>query len=248
MIKRWRNLRWWAKGLLGLVGLIGSAACAFIGLTIYSQSQSNSTGYIRQWFNEHSSRNALLTEQPAEPCPGAPFLLPSSGLIGLLWDDPAAPYNVLRRHSGVDIFGDGEEGEVPIFAAYDGHLTRLDDWVASVIIRHEDPLEPGRTIWTYYTHMASRDGESYIVDDFPPGIENEAIEQGTLIGYQGTYNGNSLRPVGLHLHFSIVLSEDDGSFKNESDIDNTLDPSPYLGMDVNIAGLPARPIGCSRQP
>jgi hypothetical protein len=39
--------------------------------------------------------------------------------------------------------------------------------------------------------------------------------------------------VGVHLHFSIVEDDGNGHFKNELDIHNTLDPSPYLGMPLN---------------
>ena len=196
------------------------------------------------WFDDPAQRSVLTTIQ-REPCPGAPFLLPSDGLLGLLWNDPVAPYNMLHRHTGLDIFGDGDPGTVPVYAAYDGYLTRLDDWLATVIIRHDDPLEPGRTIWTYYTHMADRDGtQSFVLEEFPPGTSEVWVEQGTLLGYQGEYSGSILMPVGLHLHFSVVKSDADGSFKNESRIGNTLDPSPYLGMDVNIEGLPHRPILC----
>jgi hypothetical protein len=240
---RWKQYGWWGKGLVVVIGLIGVFVCGFIGLTIYSQFQSNSSTYIRRWFNDPSSRDELITIQ-RERCEDVPFLLPSDGLIGLLWRDPAGPYNVLRRHSGIDIFGDGQPGEVPVYAAYAGYLTRLDNWVSAVIIQHSDPLESGRTIWTYYTHMASGDGDSYIVADFPPGTRGEWVEQGQLIGYQGEYNGSSVRPIGLHLHFSIVLSDDDGSFKNESNASNTLDPSPYLGMPLNVGQLPIRPILC----
>lgn len=242
MIKRFRRLPWWGKGIVGLIGAGLTVLCGFVGLTLYSQTQSNSVSHIRRWFNDRSSREELIT---FEACEDAPFILPTPGFIGLLWNDPAGPYNIFRRHSGIDIFGDGEPGKIPVRAAYDGYLTRKSDWVSAVIIRHEDPLQEGRTIWTYYTHMASGDGESYIPDRFPQGTEDVFVEQGDIIGYQGEYNGPSLRPIGLHLHFSIVLSEANGSFKNESDAGNTLDPSPYLGLTVNIDDLPERPIRCS---
>ncbi len=70
------------------------------------------------------------------------------------------------------------------------------------------------------------------------------VEQGALLGYQGEYAGNMSVPIGMHVHFSIVLSEADGSFKNEAVLDNTLDPSPYFGMPLTIDTLPARPIQC----
>ncbi|MCD4685647.1 MAG: M23 family metallopeptidase [Anaerolineae bacterium] len=171
-------------------------------------------------------------------------MLPSEGFVGLLWNDPAAPYNVLRRHTGLDIFGDGAPGEVPVYAAYEGYLTRLDDWKSTVIIRHDDPLQPGRTIWTYYTHMASKDGDtSFIAAGFPPGIGEVWVTQDTLLGYQGEYNGSGV-PIGLHVHFSIVKSDADGSFRNEARIANTLDPSPYFGLPLNIKDQPDRPVLC----
>ncbi len=245
MLNRWRRLRWWGKGVVLIISAAGAVACGVVGLFVYSQTQSNSPGYIQRWFTDQSSRDKLTTAQN-EPCPGAPFLLPSRGLIGLLWNDPAGPYNILQRHSGIDIFGDGEPGSIPVYAAYDGYLTRQENWVSAVIIQHDDPLEEGRKIWTYYSHMASGDGQSYIVNDFPANTSGVFVERGTLIGYQGTYNGNSLRPIGMHLHFSIVLSEADGSFKNETDAGNTLDPSPYFGMNLNIDQMPVRPITCQK--
>jgi len=178
-------------------------------------------------------------------CSGAPFSLPSDGLIGLLWNDPAAPYSIFNPHTGLDVFGDGAPGTVPIYAAYDGLLTRRSDWLSSVIIKHDDPLQAGRTIWTYYTHMATRDGsQSFVVPTFPQGTVDIPVKRGDLLGYQGEYAGVGRPPIGMHVHFSIVTSEADGTFKNEAVIENTLDPSPYFGMPLNIAGKPERPIRC----
>jgi len=247
MLNRWiarlRRLPRWGKALAVLIALGVLAGAGALALFVYSQTQSNSGAAIRRWFSDPANRRELSTALRA-PCPGAPFLLPTEGLIGLLWRDPSGPYHIFRRHTGLDIFGDGAPGTVPVVAAYAGTLTRLEGWVSSVIIRHDDPLHPGRTIWTYYTHMASRDGDtSYILDRFPPGTSEVWVEQGDLLGYQGDYSGSAI-PVGTHLHFSIVQSEPDGSFKNESSLGNTLDPSPYLGMNLNIASRPDRPITC----
>ena len=206
-------------------------------------SGSDSNSYIREWFYVPILRPQLSTKGGVA-CEGAPFILPSEGFIGLLWSDPARPYNVMRRHTGLDIFGDGEPGTVPNYAAYDGYLNRLSNWKSTVAIRHDDPLQPGRTIWTYYTHMANDTGvQSYIVDDFPPGTSGKWVEQGTLLGYQGTYSGTG-PPIGMHLHFSIVKSDSRGVLLNEAVLDNTLDPSPYLGMALDIGDSPERPIRC----
>lgn len=252
MGNRQRFIRWlrarprWQKAVLALAALGIAVLGGVAVLLLYSYTQSNSLRYIRRWFADQQSRPALTT--PRDPCPGAPFVLPTEGLIGLLWNDPALPYNALHRHTGIDIFGDGAPGTVPVFAAYSGYLTRLERWKSSVIIRHEDPLQPGRTIWTYYTHMANRDGDvSFIDAAFPPGTAGVWVEQGTLIGYQGEYAGDG-PPIGMHLHLSIVKSAPDGAFLSEAAINNTLDPSPYFGMPLNIDTQPARPIGCWQAP
>ena len=41
----------------------------------------------------------------------------------------------------------------------------------------------------------------------------------------------------MHLHFSIVRDDGEGRFLNELQIGNTLDPSPYLGIEVNAQRL-----------
>lgn len=235
------------KRLLKLVILLLIAGVIVGGLGVvwyWRSSETDSNDRIREWFTSPQRRSELTTTGGVA-CDGAPFIMPSEGFIGLLWADPARPYSVLRRHTGIDIFGDGESGTVPNYAAYDGYLTRLPDWKSTVIIRHDDPLNPGETIWTYYTHMANDDGtQSYIVDDFPPGTGGQWVEQGTLLGYQGTYSGTG-PPIGMHLHFSIVKPDEDDLFLNEAVLDNTIDPSPYLGLSLNIGEMPDRPIRCS---
>ena len=235
------------KRLLKLLFLIIFAVVLAGGLFVFwylRGSVSDSNSYIREWLLAPIMR-PLLSSEGGVACEGAPFILPSEGLIGLLWADPARPYNPIRPHTGLDIFGDGESGTVPNYAAYDGYLTREANWKSAVIIRHDDPLQAGRTIWTYYTHMASESGtESYIDDAFPPGTSNKFVEQGTLLGYQGLYSGTG-PAIAMHLHFSIVTSDSGGAYLNEAVFANTLDPSPYFGMTLNIGDLPERPIGCS---
>jgi hypothetical protein len=65
-----------------------------------------------------------------------------------------------------------------------------------------------------------------------------------LLGYQGDYSGEPGKPVGVHLHFSIVKDNGNGTFLNELEINNTLDPSPYLGLTLNKNDHPRFPISC----
>jgi len=64
-------------------------------------------------------------------------------------------------------------------------------------------------------------------------VDEIYVEAGTLLGYQGNYSGTAGVPVGVHLHFSIVKDNGSGRFMNELEIENTLDPSPYLGLPLN---------------
>jgi len=59
------------------------------------------------------------------------------------------------------------------------------------------------------------------------------VSQGELLGKMGNYSGKALVPVGVHLHFSIVKDDGNGKYLNELKIANTLDPSPYFGMQLD---------------
>lgn len=73
------------------------------------------------------------------------------------------------------------------------------------------------------------------------------MEAGTLLGYQGNYSGDPYNPVGVHLHFSIVLDNGLGNFRNELEIGNTLDPSPYFGMNLNASTSRGEPPVCLQE-
>jgi peptidoglycan LD-endopeptidase LytH len=164
-------------------------------------------------------------------CGAAPFLFPTDGFAGFLWGDS---FGLRHTHQGIDIFAGTDVGIAPVVAAYPGYLTRLPEWKSAVIVRvPDDPLRPGRQIWLYYTHMADRFGNSFIAPEFPAGTSEKLIEAGTFLGHQGDYSGDPNNPVGVHLHFSIVEDDGTGDFKNELEIENTLDPSPYLGLPLN---------------
>ena len=194
------------------------------------QRSGERTTRLFSWLRDTSSHPEWAITA-GERCGEAPFQMPTSGYIGFIWDDSFRPG---YRLQGLDIFGGGEVGVTPVYAAYSGFLTRLPDWKSSLIIRiPSDPLKPSRQIWTYYTHLADRDGSSYIEPAFPPGTSDMFVEAGTLLGYQGNYSGDPNNPTGVHLHFSIVMDDGSGRFRNELKIQNTLDPSSYLGLVVN---------------
>ena len=92
-----------------------------------------------------------------------------------------------------------------------------------------------------------KEGNDFIEQAFQPGTSEIFVTQGTLLGYTGIYNGSSLRDIWVHLHFSIVKDDGNGRYTNELEFENTLDPSPYLGMGVNYACTEAA-IGCTENP
>jgi hypothetical protein len=183
------------------------------------------------WYVEAGSR-----------CAAAPFQMPVRGYIGFLWGDSFRPFH---RHTGLDIFGGKAPGETPVYAVYDGYLSRPADWKSSLIVRiPADPLQPQRQIWVYYTHMADMDGVSLIDAAFPPGSSEVPVKAGTLLGRMGNFSGTPGQPTGVHLHLSIVLDNGAGKYRDERQLENTLDPSPYFGIALNADLNPAMPAVC----
>lgn len=178
-------------------------------------------------------------------CEEAPFIMPTSGYIGYLWHDR---FQLRKEHTGLDIFGGGEQGQTLIVAPYDGFLSRKDGWLSTLVLRiPSDPLQKDRQIWVYMTHMADADGNSLIDKAFPPGTTEVAVKAGDLLGYQGNYSGRAGFPVGVHLHISIVMDDGQGNIMNESQIGNTLDPSPYFGMNLDARTAPLGPVSCENK-
>jgi len=130
-------------------------------------------------------------------CPGAAWPFPSSGALGLRW------YN-----KTLSLMGIGYDNTVPVYAVADGRLMRRTDWPDAVAILHDDPLNPGHSVWAFYGGMASQDGQvSYVGTAFPPGATEIFVKAGQLLGYQGSY-----RSAWIHLHFAILPLLADGSF------------------------------------
>lgn len=216
------------------------AGMVVAGVWLYLQVGSTSRSQWQQFWQwgqgDEETRSSLVTVQ-RDACPGAPFILPTDGFVGLLFADPNGPYSSAAPHQGIDIFSNAEPGVMPVYAAYDGYIYREADWRSAVIQWvPDDPLQPGRPLWLYYAHMADRQGNnSFIQPAFPPGTSDVFVEQGTLLGYTGDYNGNSVRDIWVHLHFSIVKDNGIGSYANELEFANTVDPTPYIGLPLNYA-------------
>ncbi|MGA9533495.1 MAG: M23 family metallopeptidase [Anaerolineales bacterium] len=220
----------WLIGLTVLLLAIGTA-----GL-VYLQGRPTNARLmrVRQYRRDPAAHEDWALDG-GDRCGQAPFVMPTTGFVGFVWGDSFRPGH---HHQGLDIFGPNGLGKAPVVAAYDGYLTRLDQWRSAVILRHpQDPLQPGRQIWTYYTHMADEQGNSFIAEPYPPGTHEQFVRAGTLLGYQGNYSGEPDNPTGIHLHFSIVTDDGQGSFRNELKIENTLDPTPYLGFESNADRL-----------
>jgi hypothetical protein len=209
-----------------LVALITAAATAYY---LYRPNSARLLAF-RTWINNPTSHPDWKLAAGSQ-CGSAPFHFPTDGFVGFLWGDSFRPGHT---HQGIDIFAGTDIGVTRVISAYPGYLTRLADWKSTVIVRvPDDPLHPGRQIWLYYTHMADEQGNSFISSEFPPGSYEVPIDTGTFLGYQGDYSGDPSSPVGVHLHFSIVEDDGNGKFKNELEVENTLDPSPYLGLPLN---------------
>lgn len=242
-MKRYRVLPFVLPSLL-LVGLIVGALLASwgnSGLAGVVPDPARRLLRLRAWLADPAAQAGWRVEAGQRCRPDAPMVMPTSGYIGFGYGDSFRPGH---RHSGYDIFTPDDAVDVtPVVAAYDGYLTREADWRSAVILRHPDfpAIVPDTLIWTYYTHMASADGrQSFIAPQFPPGTHEVFVSAGTLLGYQGNWSGSPGNPTGIHLHFSIVKSTLTGGYADETDITNTYDPAPFLGVAGGADGV----LGC----
>ncbi|MDO9122138.1 MAG: M23 family metallopeptidase [Anaerolineaceae bacterium] len=225
--------------VLSVLAIAGIVAVYFFFIS--SDRRKNGTTFVIPFIRNAEAHQDWVVEA-LSTCNDAPFAMPTRGLIGYLWNDA---FKIGHHHQGIDIFAGTDIGITPVYAAYDGYLSRQSEWKSTVVIRiPSDPLQPGRQIWTYYTHLAGPDGTPLIAADFPPGTTEVFVKAGTLLGYQGNYSGDPLNPVGVHLHFSIIKDNGSGQYLNELEIANTIDPSPYLGLPLNKNDRPTFPIKC----
>ncbi|MFZ3070402.1 MAG: M23 family metallopeptidase [Anaerolineaceae bacterium] len=213
-----------------IIATIVMVVVCIIGVFLYRTYLGGRNTKVMAWLRNPEDYPQWKVDA-GERCGNSVFLLPTDGYIGYLWGDS---FRLFHRHQGIDIFAGTASGQPPVYAPYDGYLTRFETWKSSLIIRvPEDPLHPERQIWLYMTHLAEPAGTSLIESKFPAGATEIPVKAGDLLGYQGNYSGDTANPVGVHLHFSIVMDDGSGKFMNELEISNTLDPSPYFNLDLN---------------
>jgi hypothetical protein len=235
------NMKTSTKVILAAVVAVGAAG----GYYLYrSRIYAINTIRVMDFIN-HPENHSDWVIKAGTHCGDAPFQMPVDGFIGYLWDDS---WKIGQRHQGIDIFSGKQPGDTEVHAAYDGYLTRQADWKSSVIMRvPKDPLEPGRQIWVYYTHMAMPDGTSLIDKAFPAGTKEVYVKAGTVLGKMGNYSGTPDNPTGVHLHLSVVKDDGNGMYKNELDINNTYDPSPFFGFNLNKNNQKNEIPGCEKK-
>jgi hypothetical protein len=130
------------KNTLGCLALSVLFVAALVsGYFLYRKLTTDGTRSVKvlAWLRNPDAHQDW-TVHAGKRCGDAPFIIPSDGFIGYLWDDS---FRINHRHQGIDIFGGEEPGITPVYAAYAGYLTRLPDWKSSLIIRiPQDPLFP----------------------------------------------------------------------------------------------------------
>jgi hypothetical protein len=163
------------------------------------------------------------TSTETTSCTGASWQPPSSASLG-----------VQIQKYGLALFGRGNGGEIPVFATADGLLTRLPDRLDAVAIQQEDPLHPGKKIWTLYEGMASANGSiSYIAQEFPSGSSDVPVKAGQLIGYQGTWSGRPQWPTWTHVRFTVLSFNEQALYPENITSAVVLDPASYLGLELD---------------
>ncbi|MEE4195041.1 MAG: glycosyltransferase family 39 protein [Anaerolineae bacterium] len=137
--------------------------------------------------------------------PESGWITPTRGAYGAFW--------YTRQ---VFIAGGEDWGETPVYAVADGLLYRFWGWNGAVAIQHDDPLNPGEKVWTYYGNMrnAWNENEQYVAARFPIGANAVPVKQGELVGYQGAIDLGT-GDFSARLHFAVVPADEDGRFPTE---------------------------------
>jgi hypothetical protein len=170
---------------------------------------------------------SFSTYEP-QTSPPPPFALPTQGYLGVCWDDPKFKSGGNTNHAGIDVWSDKDDDSgnnkpgKPVYAVYDGEVEQTDDRritlkLDTLPMEYEGILPQREGLRGYYTHL-----EEIYVTAAESGQSPHRVQKGDLIGRQGN-KGTTM----VHLHFS--LKKGTGS---EDYIENTLDPSPYLGMKL----------------
>jgi len=236
-MRKHKWIAWLGVSLAG-IGLLFAGYWFFRTVLITSGRTARVIRFIR---NPVKYATWMQTEKVR--CENAPFIMPTTGFIGFLWQDSFRPFHY---HQGLDIFGGTEPGITPVYAVADGFLTRESGWKSSVVLRvPDDPVHPGGQVWVYYTHLADPEGNTTILPIFPPDSQEIPVKQGDLLGYQGNFSGNPGNPVGVHLHISILKDDGNGRYTNELLLKNTRDPSAYFGLPLNALKNPSMPVLCA---
>ena len=149
-------------------------------------------------------------------CPQVPWRLPTTSDLGMLWES-----------GQVLMMGDFRKREVPVYAVADGLLFQFPGWETALAIQHQDPLQSGKHIWSFYGDMApAYDPENAYIDVIYQGADGIPVKAGDLIGYQGRWLGPD-QQTWVHLRFTLLPAEDDGSF-----------PEAFLNINDFNADLP----------
>ena len=90
--------------------LFGLVVGLLVGIFIYLRRPGGNSWRsftVMQWLRSPQD-HADWAIQAGAHCQGAPFVFPTDGLIGYLWDDS---FQAGHRHQGIDIFGGAEPGQ-----------------------------------------------------------------------------------------------------------------------------------------
>ncbi|MFW5714096.1 MAG: hypothetical protein ACOCYU_05440, partial [Brevefilum sp.] len=134
-------------------------------------------------------------------CPEVPFRLPTQANMGMYW-----------KNGQLLMLGSGRSGEIPVYAVADGLLYQFPSWETAVAVRHKDPLDNEKFIWSFYGDLApAHNSENPYIESPFLGAGGVPVKAGDLIGYQGRWLSPS-QATWVHLRFTLLPGNGDGEF------------------------------------
>ncbi|MFW5714093.1 MAG: hypothetical protein ACOCYU_05425, partial [Brevefilum sp.] len=182
----------------------------------------------------YKPKTSQRIEAPSD-CTGGLWPLPTDATMGYRYED-----------GWLSLYGTGAEGTVPVKAIAFGEAFRPEQFPeGSLVMVHDDPLNPGERVIVYYTEMRSfRNGDALIAEDIPIGADGLTVDAGEVIGYQSTWAGRTFQQDWLHVTLGVApydpqLLEDPALLEA-----NLIQPGEYFGIQLDPESKHVKPIIC----
>lgn len=179
----------------------------------------------------YTPNRPLIVSYDPVSCPGSTWTLPGDATRGVKW-----------ANGSLVFFGQGPEGEIPLYSPATGLLSRPVTPFGTLAILLDDPLNPAEKLWAVFEGLGNTSGDiAFTAPGFDPGSQGIPVQAGQRIGFQGNWSGKPNWPTWTHVTLSLLPALDGEAYPSlltaatsTSLIDPAvkLDPAARFGLEL----------------